>query len=70
MVDLARYGMAAKAGALRKLSTLLATEVYLEAKTFRERARPGARRFRGVPRWPAQEQDCPGPEEQGNGHAQ
>jgi hypothetical protein len=31
MVDLARYGMAAKAGALRKLATLLATVVYLEA---------------------------------------
>jgi hypothetical protein len=33
MVDLARYAMAAKAGALRKLATLLATVVYLEAKS-------------------------------------
>jgi hypothetical protein len=33
MADLARYGMAAKVGALRKLATLLATVVYLEAKS-------------------------------------
>jgi hypothetical protein len=85
MVDLARYGMAAKTGALRKLATLLTTVVYLEAKsiddcldlvkmlivtellgragreTVRERARPGARRFSGVPRRPGQEQACPRP---------
>jgi hypothetical protein len=38
MVDLARYGMAAKAGAFRKLATLLATVVYLKAKSIYWRA--------------------------------